>query len=474
MSNRSQTLSSSLRALIILCGLAISGCGGEPSTSLGGEESSTAGAEVADSAPRTAAMNWLPASLPIVLRLDFDRMRSNGLLERAGHMLQFRDSGDHQAAQMLEYLQERSRELVCGLEIAGESETDEFICILSGRFEESTLRSFYTDGGDSLARNEHGFLVMAENDPERPHLVTWMLNGEQLLFAHRSSLDSALSAAMDGQGRLTARDEFSTLSSAAGFGQHMMSLVVVYTARIRALLDDAAGDDAAREALFRLFRPLDGVTMASDLDDSGSVHVGLHATEPEAAPQLAGAIRMLASLLEVSKPEWAPYLIELVVSEAEGVVSMEMPLARSDFEAFFVALEDDGEEDESEGASLGGPEPFDQTLDGEIGEGDLVLEQDGSLYDEYELDVAQGMTIIIDMQSTELDPYILLQGPEQGTVAQNDDISEDDHNSHLEYTVVTAGRHKIIANTYDAGERGRYTLRVRTQAEAGGQSAASR
>ena len=112
--------------------------------------------------------------------------------------------------------------------------------------------------------------------------------------------------------------------------------------------------------------------------------------------------------------------------------------------------------------ACGSVDPIDQTHQGEIAEGDLVLEQDGSLYDEYSFRAKQGMTITLSMQSTELDSYLILLGPDGEKVGENDDISSEDRNSSLTLTAPAAGEYKVVANTYEKGQLGSYTLRIQT------------
>jgi len=112
------------------------------------------------------------------------------------------------------------------------------------------------------------------------------------------------------------------------------------------------------------------------------------------------------------------------------------------------------------------PDPIDETHQGRIEDGDTVLEQDGSLYDEYTFRAAEGMKIVITMDSTELDPYLILLGPDGNKVGENDDVAPpDDTNAKIEMVAPAAGTYRVIANTYEKGQLGAYTLRIQTAAQ---------
>lgn len=98
---------------------------------------------------------------------------------------------------------------------------------------------------------------------------------------------------------------------------------------------------------------------------------------------------------------------------------------------------------------------------GVLGENSQVLQQDGSLYDEYQFQGRQGQRVTISMESSEFDTYLLLVDPNGQLVDQNDDGSEGSTNSQLVVTLPANGIYTVIANAYDSAGRGRYTLTVR-------------
>ncbi|NEQ26086.1 MAG: serine protease, partial [Microcoleus sp. SIO2G3] len=98
---------------------------------------------------------------------------------------------------------------------------------------------------------------------------------------------------------------------------------------------------------------------------------------------------------------------------------------------------------------------------GVLGENSQVLQQDGSLYDEYQFQGQQGQQVVISMESTQFDTYLLLVDPNGQLVDQNDDGAQGSTNSQITATLPSDGTYTIIANAYDSTGRGRYTLTVR-------------
>ena len=75
-------------------------------------------------------------------------------------------------------------------------------------------------------------------------------------------------------------------------------------------------------------------------------------------------------------------------------------------------------------AACSAPEPVDQTHNGTLAAGDSTHPRDGSFYDEYKFDAAEGMTITIDMTTTAFDAYLQLRREGQGDegLQENDDV----------------------------------------------------
>jgi hypothetical protein len=87
--------------------------------------------------------------------------------------------------------------------------------------------------------------------------------------------------------------------------------------------------------------------------------------------------------------------------------------------------------------------------------------QDGSLYEEHTFYGTAGQTVTISLESNEFDTYLILVGPSDQVVGENDDASSSTLNSSLTVTLPVTGTYRIIANAYDSSGRGQYLLTVR-------------
>jgi S1-C subfamily serine protease len=97
---------------------------------------------------------------------------------------------------------------------------------------------------------------------------------------------------------------------------------------------------------------------------------------------------------------------------------------------------------------------------GELASGDLVLGDDGSLFDVYEFSGSAGQTVTITLESTEFDPYLILVDSSGNAIDQNDDASSSNANSFLRVRLPQTGTYQAIVNSYDRTGRGRYKLTV--------------
>jgi tetratricopeptide (TPR) repeat protein len=96
------------------------------------------------------------------------------------------------------------------------------------------------------------------------------------------------------------------------------------------------------------------------------------------------------------------------------------------------------------------------TVTGQLDENSATL-SDGSYFNVHTFEGNAGTQIQIDLASNEFDTYLLLIGPDGQVIAQDDD-SNGGTNSRVLVTLPTTGTYQILANTYSAGEVGRYTL----------------
>jgi hypothetical protein len=99
---------------------------------------------------------------------------------------------------------------------------------------------------------------------------------------------------------------------------------------------------------------------------------------------------------------------------------------------------------------------------GVLASGDAVLD-DGSLYDQYTFLGISGQPVIIYLESQEFDPYLILLDPDRRRISENDDISRSNRNSRLVVTLPRTGIYTVVANSYEAGTRGPYTLTINSQ-----------
>lgn len=109
-------------------------------------------------------------------------------------------------------------------------------------------------------------------------------------------------------------------------------------------------------------------------------------------------------------------------------------------------------------------QPVNSALDAEDG-----TISDNSYFEAWYIELSAGQTVTISLSSGDFDTYLHI-GPHgsRETPTSNDDLEEGDTDSGLRFTAPTAGTYVVIANSYEAGETGNYTLRVDGQAGGGG------
>jgi serine protease Do len=90
---------------------------------------------------------------------------------------------------------------------------------------------------------------------------------------------------------------------------------------------------------------------------------------------------------------------------------------------------------------------------------DSNLLADNSYFNLYRFNGQAGQRISIEMLSQEIDSFLILVGPNQQDVGQDDD-SAGNGNARIETTLPANGTYLILANSYAAGEQGRYELRL--------------
>jgi hypothetical protein len=109
------------------------------------------------------------------------------------------------------------------------------------------------------------------------------------------------------------------------------------------------------------------------------------------------------------------------------------------------------------------PTPTRLRMDGqviqEILTGNDPVLPDGSRYKLYDFVGQAGKTVVIEMSSRELDSYLVLVDPKGEKVAENDDGGTG-ADAKITYTLKTDGVYTLYANSYEAGELGKFTLKA--------------
>ncbi|MEC4803066.1 MAG: pre-peptidase C-terminal domain-containing protein [Jaaginema sp. PMC 1079.18] len=93
--------------------------------------------------------------------------------------------------------------------------------------------------------------------------------------------------------------------------------------------------------------------------------------------------------------------------------------------------------------------------EGVLNSGDNRLSDD-SLYDKYTFDGRAGQVVIIDLQSSEFDTYLILSDPQGNKIGENDDVEDNNTNSRLIVSLPQTGVYELIVNGYDTSSQGRY------------------
>lgn len=98
-------------------------------------------------------------------------------------------------------------------------------------------------------------------------------------------------------------------------------------------------------------------------------------------------------------------------------------------------------------------------VEGVLQEGDTML-PDRSLYDEYIFEGQAGQAVLVNLESTAFDPYLILLNDTSETLAENDDW-DGTRNSTIGYILPDSGTYKIFVNAYADTGAGAYNLVVR-------------
>lgn len=95
---------------------------------------------------------------------------------------------------------------------------------------------------------------------------------------------------------------------------------------------------------------------------------------------------------------------------------------------------------------------------GELRSGDQTLDS-GEYYDSYSFMGTAGEQVVIDLRSTEVDPYLILMAPSSES-EQNDDFEGSAERSVISTTLEETGEYTVVVTTYAPNESGSYDLQI--------------
>ena len=102
----------------------------------------------------------------------------------------------------------------------------------------------------------------------------------------------------------------------------------------------------------------------------------------------------------------------------------------------------------------------DETHQGVLEEGDDRQAADDSLQDPYTFKTNEGYNIDIRMESSAVDSYLMLAGPDGAKVGENNDEVPGNNNARIQVVAPSSGTYTVFANTYRPGEAGAYVLTI--------------
>ncbi|MDB5422181.1 MAG: peptidase caspase catalytic subunit p20, partial [Brevundimonas sp.] len=111
------------------------------------------------------------------------------------------------------------------------------------------------------------------------------------------------------------------------------------------------------------------------------------------------------------------------------------------------------------------------TVSGDLRQGDEQLDS-GEFVDTYNFQGRAGERVSLSMRSSEFDPYLLINGPGDFS-EENDDGEEGDTSAGLDVRLPATGTYRVMATSYESGERGRYSLTFGGANSASGRGQAS-
>lgn len=97
-------------------------------------------------------------------------------------------------------------------------------------------------------------------------------------------------------------------------------------------------------------------------------------------------------------------------------------------------------------------------VNGQLAQGDPTLPS-GEFLDRYSFTGRRGQVVTVEMQSTAMDPYLIVSAP-SGAQQENDDATTGERNSRVTWVLPEDGAYTVMATSYRPGETGAYAVRL--------------
>ena len=97
---------------------------------------------------------------------------------------------------------------------------------------------------------------------------------------------------------------------------------------------------------------------------------------------------------------------------------------------------------------------------GSLEPGDTTISS-GEYLDAISVHGTAGERWVLDLRSTEFDPFLIVRAPDRESQEENDDFEGDQTRSLVDFTLTQTGDYGIGVTTYRAGDAGRYDLTLR-------------
>ncbi len=104
-----------------------------------------------------------------------------------------------------------------------------------------------------------------------------------------------------------------------------------------------------------------------------------------------------------------------------------------------------------------------QAVSGKLSNQSRVMPTDNSFFDLYSFEGKAGQQITIEMKSQEIDSFLILVGPNQREITQ-DDNGGGNKNARITIRLPVNGTYIVLANSNEARESGPYTLELKASA----------